>query len=230
MEWRVDETLRREEAAVRSQGRFFLPALDYPIFRGVEPLMSGAQLRMHYHRHHRAYVTKLNQLIVGTPFEKMNLDDIIRGSAGSQDAIFNNAAQHYNHMFFWKSIGPFHGVTCPPDMQAALEKQYGSLEAVTKAMRDCAMSHFGSGWVWLVWEGRTEKFNVIATPNADTVLTVQGVTPLLTLDVWEHAYYADYENEKLKFVTNFAKAIDWDWAERTWKRATNQPYIAMRIR
>lgn len=228
MYYRIDEMCRRQERFVQKQGFFFLPALDYPSYKGVQPLYSPEQLRLHYGRHHRAYVTKLNELIAGTSYEGRSLDEIIRRSEDdpAATAIFNNAAQHYNHMFFWKSIKPF-GVNIPPELKAALEEQFGSVEDLTKAMSDKAMTFFGSGWLWLAFDTNTLRFEIITTANAKTLLTQQGIAPLIVMDLWEHSWAKDYENVKAEYVANYWKVVDWHWAERNWKRAQGKEYHDM---
>jgi Fe-Mn family superoxide dismutase len=191
--------------------------------------MSAEQLRLHYGRHHRAYVDKLNKLVVGTMFEGMPLDEIIRKTAddSSQQAIFNNAAQHYNHSFFWKSIQPW-GSNMPPDVTVQLEKDYGSVADFEKQFCAAAMNHFGSGWVWAAWDSTTEKIEIVTTANAGTLLPSETQTALIVLDVWEHAWYNDFENEKAKYVNNYFATVDWHWFERHWKRATKQDYYEMK--
>jgi Fe-Mn family superoxide dismutase len=228
--WRLDEVARRTERYIQNQGFFHLPILEFPVYKGCPPLMSAQQLRLHYGRHHRLYIDKLNTLLVGSKYENMHLDDIIRRSAPDNDnsaAIFNNAAQHYNHCFFWKSIAPW-GVNCPPDFRAGIEEQYGSWEAFLEAFETKAMGHFGSGWIWLVYDGVAKKFDILALANAGTPITMNFKVPLLVLDAWEHAWYADYENDKAKYVKAFLKVADYHWAERHWKKATSQAYNEMK--
>jgi Fe-Mn family superoxide dismutase len=228
--WRLDEVARRTERYIQNQGFFHLPILEFPVYKGCPPLMSAQQLRTHYGRHHRLYVDKLNELIKGTQYEGQNLDEIIKRSAEDNNndvAIFNNAAQHYNHCFFWKCITPW-GVNAPPDFQAAIEAQYGSWQAFQDEFEAKAMAHFGSGWIWLVYDGVAKKFDILAMANAGCPLTLNLKTPLLVLDAWEHAWYIDYENEKAKFVKAFLKVADYHWAERHWKKMTDQPYNEMK--
>lgn len=226
--WRVDEVARRAERFIQNQGFFHLPPIDFPVYKGCMPLMSAQQLRVHYGRHHRAYIDKLNALIKNTSYEGKNLDEVIRESHREGDvAVFNNAAQHFNHSFFWKCLSPW-GVNTPPDLQAAVAAQYGSWETFLAEFEAKSMAHFGSGWIWFVYDTTAEKFNIVAMPNAGTPLTTHNLTPLMVLDAWEHAWYVDYENEKAKYVKNFFKVADWHWAERHWKRATNQPYNEMK--
>lgn len=224
MYWRLDEMARRQERWVQSQGYFYLPIMDFPVYKGCQPLFSQEQLRIHYGRHHRAYVDKLNALIKGSKYEGLPLDTLIRRADAEGDtAIFNNAAQHYNHAFFWKSIEPY-GVNFPPDLAAALSEQYGSVEDFKTEWTNASMGHFGSGWIWLCYDVSRKQFKILALKNAGTPLTMDGVVPLLTMDAWEHAWYVDYENDKAKYVANFLKCADYHWAERNWKRATDQEH------
>jgi Fe-Mn family superoxide dismutase len=225
--WRVDEMATRQEKFIRDQGYFYLPTLDFPSYRGVPPIMSAYQLRLHYSRHHKTYIDKLNTLIVSTPFEGLPLDELIRKSANQAQfkAIYNNAAQHYNHCFFWKSLQPW-GTNIPPDLLAAIEKQYASLDKFKEEFERAAVGLFGSGWVYFVYKPTEKAFEIIPYSNAGCPLS-QDYIPLLTLDVWEHAYYVDYENDRGKFVKGFWEVCDWHWAERHWKRSTGQEYHEM---
>ena len=228
MYFRLDELCRRQERYIQKQGHFFLPGLDYATYKGCQPLFTPEQLRVHFGRHHRAYVNKLNELIEGTNFLGMQLDEIIRQTDGDAryTAIFNNAGQHYNHMFFWKSIAPW-GVNFPPELRGALEAQFESVEKLHQHITDKAMGFFGSGWLWLVYDTNALKFEVLLTENAKTPLTMQGKVPLLAMDLWEHTWYIDYENNKAGYVANFLKCADWHWAERHWKRGQGKEYNPM---
>mmetsp|Transcript_7838 Transcript_7838/g.8806 ORF Transcript_7838/g.8806 Transcript_7838/m.8806 type:complete len:301 (+) Transcript_7838:83-985(+) len=228
--WRADEYSRRAEAFIQNQGFFYLPTLEFPWYKGCMPLFSSYQIRVHYSRHHRAYVDKLNKLIEGTPFYGLNLDEIIVKSAGdaANVAIFNNAAQHYNHCFFWKCIQPF-GSNIAPDLAAALEQQYGSVDAFKKRFIDAGLSLFGSGWVYLVFDVKAKKFDILSYSNAGCPLASNETIPLLCADVWEHTYYIDYENDRSAYLNKYFDVVDWHWAERHWKRATSQPYEEMKF-
>ncbi|KAG8343723.1 Iron manganese superoxide dismutases alpha hairpin domain [Trypanosoma vivax] len=228
--WRVDEYIRRAENYIRSQGFFFLPTLEFPWYKGCLPLLSSYQIRLHYGRHHREYVEKLNQLIEGTPLYGRNLDEIIKHSHGDESLIgvYNSAAQHYNHCFYWKCIQPY-GSNIPPDLKAAVEQQYGSLEDFQKAFVDAALGLFGSGWVYWIYDKRAEKFDIVSLPNAGCPLTNSDAVALLCVDVWEHAYYVDYENNRAQFLSKYFDVVDWHWAERHWKRATGQEYYEMKF-
>lgn len=228
MYFRIDELCRRQERFIQQQGFFYLPGLDFVMYRGCQPLFTAEQLRLHYGRHHRAYVNKLNELIEGTPFYGMTLDEIIRRTSEIPEhkAVFNNAAQHYNHMFFWKSIAPW-GVNFPPEFKGAIEQQWESLDAFKQEITDKAMAFFGSGWLWVVYDQVTLKLEIVTTSNAGTPITEQNKVPLLAMDLWEHTWYNDYENNKAGYVANFLKCADWHWAERGWKLAQGKEYNDM---
>lgn len=226
--WRLDEYSRRAESYVRNQGFFFLPALDFPWYKGCMPLFSSYQIRVHYSRHHRAYVEKLNKLIEGTPLYGHTLDEIIAKthSDPTQQGVFNNAAQHYNHCFFWKCLQPF-GSTIPPDLLTAVEAQYGSIEDFKKKFNEAALGLFGSGWVYWVYDTSVKKFDIVSYRNAGTPIANNTTIPLLCADVWEHTYYIDYENDRAAYMSKYFEVVDWHWAERHWKRATGQEYNEM---
>ncbi|EKG04909.1 superoxide dismutase, putative [Trypanosoma cruzi] len=228
--WRVDEYIRRAEHYIQSQGFFYLPTLEFPWYRGCLPLLSSYQIRLHYGRHHRGYVEKLNQLIEGTPLYGSNLDEIILRTHDDVmlTGVYNNAAQHYNHCFFWKCIQPY-GSNIPPDLKAAVEKQYGSVEEFERIFTDAALNLFGSGWVYWVYDTRLGQFDILSLSNAGCPLTNTHVVPLLCVDVWEHTYYVDYENNRAAFLAKYFNVVDWHWAERHWKRATGQEYYEMKF-
>jgi Fe-Mn family superoxide dismutase len=228
--WRADEYARRAEQFIQKQGFFFLPTLEFAWYKGCLPLLSSYQIRVHYDRHHRAYVETLNKLIEGTSLYGYNLDEIIRKVHGDETmkGILNNAAQHYNHSFFWKTLVPM-GSNIPPDLSNALASQYGSVEELKNQFCSAALSLFGSGWVYLVYDKRVGRFDVVSYPNAGCPLVDIEVEPMLCLDLWEHSYYIDYENDRAKYVANFFDVVDWHWAERRWKLATGQPYDEMDV-
>ena len=177
---------------------FELPPLPYPK-DGLEPYMSSRTLEFHHGKHHQAYVTTLNALVKDTPFARQSLEDVIRATAGDEakTAIFNNAAQAWNHSFYWRCLKPEGGGEPPPALKQKMEEAFGSVDACKKELVDSAIAQFGSGWAWLVLEG--SKLKVVKTANADTPLT-HGLRPLLTIDVWEHAYYLDYQNKRADHV------------------------------
>ncbi|BCW98516.1 MAG: superoxide dismutase [Armatimonadota bacterium] len=187
--------------------QFELPAL--PWRKGaLAPYISEETIEYHYGKHHATYVANLNRLLEGTPLAGHPLEEIIRESQGP---LFNNAAQVWNHTFYWNSMSPSGGGAPKGAVAEAIEKSFGSFEEFRKAFSDAAVSLFGSGWCWLVKSG--DGLEIVTTSNAGTPLT-EGKTPLLTLDVWEHAYYIDYRNARAKFVDGFWDVVNWEHAAR----------------
>ncbi|WP_320034233.1 superoxide dismutase [Halarcobacter sp.] len=174
----------------------------------LEPYMSKETLEFHYGKHHQTYVTKLNGLIEGTKFEDSSLEDIIKNSEGG---VFNNSAQVFNHDFFWNGLVPG-GSIIPQEVETALTEAFGSVEKFKEDFTNTAVNHFGSGWAWLV-KDITGKLEIVATPNAATPIT-EGLTPLLTCDVWEHAYYIDTRNARPKYLENFWNLVNWDFVAK----------------
>ncbi len=185
---------------------FALPELPFAK-DALVPYMSAETLEYHHGKHHQTYVNNLNKLIEGTDFEKLSLEEIILRSQGS---IFNNAAQTWNHTFFWNSISPRGGGQPAGALLEAINQNFGSFDEFKKKFTDSAVTLFGSGWVWLV-KNPDNTLEIIQTSNAGTPLTM-GKKPLLTLDVWEHAYYIDYRNARAKFVDAFWEIVNWDFA------------------
>jgi len=184
-----------------------LPDLPYPR-EALEPHMSRETLGFHHGKHHKAYVDKANELIKGTAFEAMDLEDIVRKSSGK---IFNNAAQAWNHTFFWHCLTPRQ--TPPADELAAmLEKKFGSVEDFKKQFTDAAVNIFGSGWAWLVRKA-DGTLAIVAKQGAGNPLT-SGQQPLLTCDVWEHAYYIDYRNARPEYLERYWRLVNWDFVAR----------------
>ncbi|CAM3888290.1 superoxide dismutase [Arcobacter cloacae] len=171
----------------------------------LEPLMSKETLEFHYGKHHQTYVNNLNNLIVGTKFEDFSLVNIILESDGG---IFNNAAQVYNHDFFWNGLTPTQG-TIPASVEAALTKAFGSVDKFKEEFTAKAVGHFGSGWAWLV-QDENQNLKIVTTVNAQNPLT-DNLKPILVCDVWEHAYYIDVRNARPKFLENFWKLVNWDF-------------------
>lgn len=189
---------------------FELPALPYPK-EALEPHISARTFEFHHGKHHQAYVTNLNNLIKDTPLDSTALEDIILKTAKdeSKAAIFNNAAQVWNHTFFWKSMKPNGGGMPTGKVADALAASFGSVEVFREQFKQAGIGQFGSGWVWLVQESGALK--IVKTPNAMTPL-VAGQIPLLTCDVWEHAYYLDYQNRRPDFLQEFlTHLINWDF-------------------
>ncbi|SFP33687.1 superoxide dismutase, Fe-Mn family [Nitrosomonas cryotolerans] len=196
--------------AAQSESQYVLAPLPYAD-NALEPVISAHTLSFHYGKHHKAYVDNLNNLVTGTEFAGQSLEKIILATAGRADkaAIFNNAAQVWNHMFYWHSLSP-NGGQPSAVLKQKIEASFGSLDACKKEFATAAMTQFGSGWAWLVLDG--DKISVAKTANADSPLT-KNIRPLLTIDVWEHAYYLDYQNRRVDYVnTILDKLINWDFA------------------
>ncbi|GIX25423.1 MULTISPECIES: Fe-Mn family superoxide dismutase [Caldimonas] len=185
-----------------------LPALPYAI-DALAPHISKETLEFHHGKHHNAYVVNLNNLIKGTEFESMSLEDIIKKSSGG---VFNNAAQIWNHTFFWHSMKPGGGGEPKGKLAEAIRAKWGSYDAFKEAFSKAAVGNFGSGWTWLV-KKPDGSVDIVNTSNAGTPLTTADKA-LLTIDVWEHAYYIDYRNLRPKFVETFLNSlVNWDFAE-----------------
>ena len=192
-------------------GAYSLPILSYAE-NALNPVISTETISYHYGKHHQAYVNKLNELVAGTAFADMPLDMLIAATAkdSQHKAIFNNAAQTWNHNFYWQSLKPNGGGEPPAALKTKLESSFGSVDAAKKALADAAMTQFGSGWAWLVADG--DKLKVVQTTNADVPFT-EGLKPLLNIDVWEHAYYIDYRNKRADYVNALLdKLINWEFA------------------
>ena len=201
----------RPSKAVTDTIVFSLPALPYAR-TALEPYLSANTIDFHYGKHHQGYVDKLNKLIMGTPMASMTIEEIIQKTAGQADKInvFNNAAQVWNHTFFWKSMKPNGGGVPTGKLADMITTSFASFDAFKKAFVDSANAQFGSGWVWLVQDKKTLK--IIKTLNAETPLA-QGQTVLLVCDVWEHAYYLDYQNRRKDFVGNFLNHLaNWEFS------------------
>ena len=184
-----------------------LPALPYAM-DALAPIISKETLEFHYGKHHQAYVTNLNNLIPGTEFESASLEEIVKKSSGG---IFNNAAQVWNHTFYWNSMTPKGGEPTGK-IKSALDDSFGGLDAFKAAFKAAAVGQFGSGWAWLV-KGTDGKLKIETTANADTPMA-HGGTPLLVADVWEHAYYLDFQNRRPDHIQAWLdKLANWSFAE-----------------
>ncbi len=182
-----------------------LPDLPYAK-NALEPFISAETLEFHYGKHHQTYVTNLNNLIKGTEFENLSLEDIIKKSSGG---IFNNAAQVWNHTFYWNGFKPNGGGAPTGRLADAITAKWGSFDEFKKAFAQCAITTFGSGWAWLV-KKPDGSLDLVSTSNAATPLTTDN-KPLLTCDVWEHAYYIDYRNARAGYVEKFWEIVNWDF-------------------
>jgi len=190
---------------------FDLPPLPYAE-NALEPVISARTIGFHYGKHHRGYVDNLNKLVAGTEYAGQSLEKIIIHTAGNAEkaAIFNNAAQIWNHTFYWKSMTPKGGGEPPGELKRKMEASFGSVEACKKELAGAAVSQFGSGWAWLALDG--DKLKVVKTANADLPLSM-GMKPVLTVDVWEHAYYLDYQNRRADHVAAVLdKLTNWEFA------------------
>lgn len=197
-------------AAVLSQP-IALPPL--PFDQGaLAPVISANTLSFHYGKHHKTYVETLNKLIVGSEFADMTLEKIVKAAARQPQhaAIFNNAAQAWNHAFYWQSLKAKGGGEPPAALKRMMETAFGSVEQCKKELSKAAVEQFGSGWAWLVQDG--SKLKILKTPDAKTPVT-EGPKPLLTIDVWEHAYYLDYQNRRVDYVNALIeKLANWGFA------------------
>jgi len=188
-----------------------LPPLPYAE-NALDPVISANTLGFHYGKHHKGYVDTLNKLVAGTELAGRSLEQLINETAGKADksAIFNSAAQTWNHTFYWRSLRAKGGGEPPLALKQKIESAFGNLDACKKELATASTSQFGSGWAWLVLEG--DKLKVVKTGNAETPLT-KGAKPLLTIDVWEHAYYLDYQNRRADYVNAVLdKLINWEFA------------------
>ncbi|MCB9586343.1 MAG: superoxide dismutase [Fe] [Polyangiaceae bacterium] len=186
-----------------------LPALPWAK-DALAPHISAETIDYHYGKHHNAYVTNLNKLIDGTDLAGKSLEEIVKAAEGG---VFNNAAQVWNHTFYWNSMKPAGGGAPSGALADAINGSFGSFDKFKEEFSAAAATQFGSGWAWLVKEG--DKLAVVKTANAETPLTKAGVTPLLTIDVWEHAYYVDYRNARPKYIETFLSSLaNWDFAAK----------------
>lgn len=186
--------------------KFELPELPYAK-TALTPFLSEETFEYHYGKHHAAYVNNLNKLIEGTPYAEMTLVEIIKKADGG---LFNNAAQVWNHTFFWNCLSPHGGGAPSGKLLEAVNRDFGSFDAFKEKFTTAAATLFGSGWAWLV-KDEGGKLEVLQTANADTPMK-HGKTAILTLDVWEHAYYIDYRNARPKFIDGFWSKVNWEQA------------------
>ena len=185
---------------------FELPALPYAQ-DALEPHISSETLEYHYGKHHKTYVDKLNGLAEGTDLANKTLEEVIRSSEGG---VFNNAAQIWNHTFYWNCLSPTGGGTPNGAVADAIDAAFGSFDAFKDEFTNSAVNNFGSSWTWLVKKA-DGGLAIVNTSNAGTPLTDEGVTPLLTVDLWEHAYYIDYRNARPKYMEAFWALVNWEF-------------------
>ncbi|MCQ1058204.1 superoxide dismutase [Fe] [Photobacterium sp. DNB23_23_1] len=188
---------------------FELPALPYEK-NALEPHISQETLEFHHGKHHNTYVVKLNGLIEGTELEEKSLEEIVKTSTGG---VFNNAAQIWNHTFYWHCLAPKAGGEPTGEVADAINTAFGSFEAFKAKFTDSAINNFGSSWTWLVKKA-DGSLDIVNTSNAATPLTEEGVTPLLTVDLWEHAYYIDYRNLRPDYMNGFWALVNWDFVAK----------------
>ncbi len=189
---------------------FALPALPYAE-NALEPIISAETLRIHHGKHHQGYIDTLNRLVPGTPFASCSLQDVVRQSFGKPEhlAIYHSAAQAWNHGFYWRSLRPAGDNVPSPTLQGRIDVMFGDLGSLKEELTDAATTQFGSGWAWLVLDGT--KIRVVRTDNADNPLS-GSLKPLLVIDVWEHAYYLDYQNRRADHVKGVIdKLINWEF-------------------
>lgn len=207
--------------------QFILPKLPYAL-DGLEPMLSKETLEYHYGKHHGAYITNLNGLIAGTDFENMSVEEIIaRAEAGP---IFNNSAQAYNHTFYWYGMSPpvaGDNLNAPTgQVLAALKEFFGDFDTFKTQFSEIALKHFGSGWAWL-YKNKDGKIEMKGMHDADTPIK-NGDTPLLALDVWEHAYYIDYRNKRADYISAFWQLVDWNFVQKRLLSPNREPLMLTR--
>ncbi|MFO1050562.1 MAG: superoxide dismutase [Geminicoccaceae bacterium] len=191
---------------------FELPDLPYD-YEALAPYMSAKTLHLHHDKHHQAYVTNLNNLIEGTEFAGKSLEDIVTGSYGdpAKQGIFNNAGQHWNHNLFWRIMKKGGGGAPGGELAKRIDDGFGSFDAFKEQFKTAGVTQFGSGWAWLAVQG--DQLKVVKTPNGENPL-VQGMRPILGVDVWEHAYYVDYENRRPEYLAAFLNSlVNWEEVE-----------------
>ena len=190
---------------------FILPELPYAK-DALAPTISAETIEYHYGKHHQTYVTNLNNLLPGSAYEGLGLDEIVRLSHGkpSEKPVFNNAAQVWNHTFYWNSLSPTGGGEPKGGIAAAIDKSFGSFQDFKEKFSKAALTQFGSGWAWVV-KNDDGSLVIEQTANADTPMAT-GKRCVLTIDVWEHAYYVDYRNARPKYIEEFWKVVNWDFA------------------
>jgi Fe-Mn family superoxide dismutase len=197
----------------RAAAPHVLPPLPYPD-NALAPVISAQTIGFHYGKHHLAYLNNLNTMVEGTAMAEMSLEQVVRNTAGVADkaGLFNNAAQVWNHTFYWNGLRPNGGGAPGKELALRIEKDFGSLDSLRKELFTAASTQFGSGWAWLVEEGG--KMKVVKTGNAETPLT-HGLKPLFTIDVWEHAYYLDYQNRRADYINALLdKLINWEFVAK----------------
>ncbi|WP_086593687.1 superoxide dismutase [Hymenobacter crusticola] len=218
-----DEQLLREARATPiADGPFTLPALPYA-FNALEPHIDARTMEIHHDAHHKTYVSKLNEAVTGKPEEKMSLAQLLASASKQPDVIRNNAGGHWNHSFFWQLLAPKAGGKPTGELATAINKDFGSFEKFNEEFTKAATGRFGSGWAWLIYDSKASKLAVTSTPNQDNPLMdlpgIQRGTPVLGLDVWEHAYYLKYQNKRPDYVKAYWNVVNWSEAGKRYEAA-----------
>jgi Fe-Mn family superoxide dismutase len=207
-------------AAAQTSWPHRLPDLPYA-YDALEPHIDRATMEIHHRRHHQAYVDGLNRALIGTPYETWLLEDLLRGfeslPAELKPAVRNHGGGHANHSLFWNILSPQPQAAGEGPFLAAVERDFGSLDALKDALRDAALSVFGSGWAWLLVDA-SGKLSIDTTPNQDSPL-LSGRTPILGIDVWEHAYYLKHQNRRADYLAALWKVLDWQAVARRYEQA-----------
>ena len=195
-----------------------LPDLPYA-YDALDPYMSSETLEYHHDKHHDAYLQKTKELIQGTEYENMSLEELMVKSFSANQALFNQAGQFFNHIHFWKWMKPDGGGNIPGNLEKKIESDLGSVDALRDDFIKKGAGQFGSGWVWLALDNKTNKLEVLGTPNAENPV-VHGKTPVLGCDVWEHSYYLDYRNARPKYLEAFFdNLVNWEYAAELYENA-----------
>jgi Fe-Mn family superoxide dismutase len=195
---------------------FTLPDLPYA-YDALHPAMSKETLEFHHDKHHQAYVTNGNNLLKGTEWEGKSLEEIVKGSFGKNQALFNNAGQHYNHIHFWKWMKPKGGGALPGGLEKAVIDAFGSVDKMKEDFIAAGVGQFGSGWAWL--QVKDGKISIAKTPNGESPL-VSGGAPILGVDVWEHSYYIDYRNRRPDYLKAFVnELVNWEYVDEMYQKA-----------
>lgn len=197
-----------------------LPTLDYPVDGGVKPVLSGHQLDLHYNKHHKAYVDKFNKL--NTKYDNESVfETVIKASkAASEKELFNQIAQHFNHSFYWKCITPNGSAGPKGDLKTQIEKDFGSVDDFKTKFGEAGGANFGSGWTWLVYDTKAKQLSISNTGNAGCpIVEGENIIPLFTADVWEHAYYVDFENRRPDYLKELWKIVNWEFVGAQYKAA-----------
>lgn len=197
-----------------------LPPLPFEWKEGCKPVLSARQMELHYTKHHKAYVDKFNALApAGSPYDGQTMEKILVDLAkdSTKKVLFNQAAQHFNHTFFWHCLIP-NGKPISSTLRGVIAKDFGSFEAFQAKFEEAGLANFGSGWTWLVYNPSANALQLDNTSNAGCPL-VQGLVPLFTADVWEHAYYKDFENRRADFLKELWKIVNWEFVEAQYNKA-----------